>query len=214
MLGNAAKIVRNPLEVDSRLKALGLDVQTVRTIAQKAAAARNEATDIDPVTTPGTLAYIYGVRAIREELLPGGAWQIDRTENIEATYNPSTGKKIVYQNVDVACSANDPQPISGKGEGAKRLVGTQSYLFPYMEKEEEAKANTEVWFLCVSFHEEEFRVELSCPSSIEGKQFGEFAERIHVVTKDCWSNDSVMLDQDDVVDEVNIDFDISRKSKS
>jgi hypothetical protein len=91
-------------------------VDIVTSIARKAAAAKAEALEIDPSSTPGTLAYINGVRAIRMDLLPLG-WRLSRTGNVEATVNDKLGIQICFQNVDIACTEQNPQAISGKGAG-------------------------------------------------------------------------------------------------
>ena len=200
-------IYQEPHNIDSKLSSLGVTRKELIEVAIKAITAKNDAIAIDPINAPGQLAYIYGTRALREMLLPKGSWKIDRTDNIEATLNAAANIRIIYQNVDIACSTQMPKAISGKGNAAKRLVEYNTgYLWPEMEEEFTGQLNTSIWFFCVSTNGDEVRAELSRPSSIEGNQFDDFLERIFILTDNDWnplSDDSV-----DDTDVINLDFDI------
>ena len=172
--------------VHQELRALGLTVEVVTTIARKAAAAKAEALEIDPSSTPGTLAYINGVRAIRMALLPLG-WRLSRTGNVEATVNDKLGIQICFQNVDIACSEQTPQAISGKGSGSRKLIQSgQTELFDRDAPEAvDAFGSTPtVWTVCVSTDSKRLRAEVSCPEAFEGNQFEGFSKRIWVVDED------------------------------
>ena len=179
-------IYDKPRLVATRLAPLGLDRDALVQVVLRAVAARNDAVAIDPINAPGLLAYIYGTRGIRHYLLPKG-WKMDRSENLEATVNPQTGTRLIYQNCDICCDASrEPRPISAKGAAAGRLVEhLNGDLFPELIAEARAVAAApgKVWFLCVSVDNEEIRAELSCPKRLEGKQFGEFHERIYLLQK-------------------------------
>ena len=75
-------------------------------------------------------AYINGVRAIRMDLLPLG-WRLSRTGNVEATVNDKLGIQICFQNVDIACTEQNPQAISGKGAGSRKLIQNGVQLRSY-----------------------------------------------------------------------------------
>jgi len=171
-----------PSDISSRLASLGLNRNDLLQVVLEAAAAKNEAVSIDPINAPGLLAYIYGTRSIRRCLLPNG-WEIDRSENIEATLNPVTGTRLIYQNCDVCCdSLREPKAISAKGAAAGRLVDNHNAdLFPELLEKTRRELNGNVWFLCVSIDGDDVRAELSCPGSIDGRQFGSFIERIYLV---------------------------------
>ncbi len=215
-----AKIYEQPYEVRSRLSDLGLVQGELNRVAEMALMARNESTDNDPISAGGLFSYIYGNRAIREILRPQG-WEIDRTDNIEATYNPKTGIKIIFQNVDVAAVVwRAPRAISGKGRGAERLVlNASGYLFPEYEEEERQRIETlsrrlgSVWFLCVSVREiegeQELRAELSNPRPFEGGQFGEFNERIFILSGGGFDDPA----DDERVDGPDEDFEIEISRK-
>jgi len=212
-----SKITRNDPEVHSRLTELGLSKPDLVRIVQEAVSAKNESVPIDPLNAPGTLAYIHGIRAKRQVLLPQG-WEIDRTDNIEATYNPITNIKLVYQNADTAADPiQEPKAISGKGTAADRMVdqGQQTFLFPDMQKEEEelhAKVNSSIWFLCVATKDDDVMAELSCPKSIDCKQFNGFHERIFIVKSGDWNNPNGLGSHDDDSFDVQ-DFEISISRK-
>ncbi len=76
-----------------------------------------------PANAPGTLAYIYGVNELRQQLLDEN-WKVDRTCGIEAVVNRTLGLRISYQNVDQACDAHfPPTPRSAKGSASESLCG-------------------------------------------------------------------------------------------
>lgn len=176
-------IINEGYSVQQELHALGLTVDIVSTIARKAAAAKAEALEIDPSSTPGTLAYINGVRAIRMELLPLG-WRLSRTGNVEATVNDKLGIQICFQNVDIACSEPNLQAISGKGAGSRKLIQKgQAELFDRDAPEavDAFGSVPTVWAVCVSTDSNRLRAEVSCPEAFEGNQFEGFSKRIWVV---------------------------------
>lgn len=179
-------VISEEFRVQQELRALGLTSEIVRSIARMSAAAKAEALEIDPACTPGMLAYIKGVRGIRLELLPLG-WRIGRPGNVEATVNDKLGIQICFQNVDVACTDQDPQAISGKGAGARKLVQQgQTELFDRADpKAEDAIGSVPtVWFVCVSTDSERLRAEVSCPEAFEGNQFEQFSKRIFVLDEE------------------------------
>lgn len=175
------KIHDNADSVALRLAALGLEYVPLLQVVSKAVTARNDSVETDPINTPGQFAYIYGTRAIRQYLLPKG-WNIDRSENIEATVNPHTGTRLIYQNCDVCCSSSRaPRAISTKGAAACRMLDYHNGdLFPQLLAEAQSLASGNIWFLCVSVSGDDVRAELSCPGKLEGKQFSEFRERIYL----------------------------------
>lgn len=208
---SSAHIFQESWEVDPKLSLFGVTKQELITVALKAIAAKNDATPIDATNAAGILSYLFGLRAIRMLLLPKGGWEVDRTSGIEATFSRALNIKIVFQNVDVACASQEPKAISRKGPGTKKLLENRSgYLWNYMEKEDEARENKNIWFLCVSSKDGEIRAELSLPCSIEDQQFGSFRERIFILTKNDWDpldDDSLDFDGDEQ------DFDITVTKK-
>lgn len=179
-------VINEGFSVHQELRSLGLTVDIVTSIARKAAAAKAEALEIDPSSTPGTLAYINGVRAIRMALLTRG-WRLSRTGNVEATVNDKLGIQICFQNVDIACAKQNPQAISGKGAGSRKLIQNgQAELFDRdaPEATDALGSTPTVWVICVSTDSKKLRAEVSCPDIFEGNQFEGFSKRIWVVDED------------------------------
>lgn len=207
-------ILEKPLEVASRLSELGLTAEELKEIAFKAVSARNEAVPVDPLFTPGMFSYIHGVRAMRTTLMLKDGWEMDRGGNMEATFHEQLGVRIYFQNVDKACSSAIPKAIAGKGRAAKQLIEQQNlYLFPEMEAEFQARENTEVWYFCVSVHDEEFRAELSRPRDIVGDQFHSFIERIFIVHGEGWLLDpATTQDHEHEAPEPELEITITRKT--
>lgn len=195
-------------EVESKLSVFDITKEALRDVALEAAAQRNNATLLHPINAGGMFSYMWGTKALRQALLPKG-WKIDRTNGVEAVSHKTKNLTLVFQNVDVACGENAPLALSSKGEGSKSLVeNNHPYLFDYMQREDDEKANKNVWFFCVSFHGDEIKAELSLPESIEKGQFGEFIERIFVISDDDWlASERIDHNADQHLDETE-DFDI------
>lgn len=186
MIQQTPIVINEGFSIHQELRSLGLTVDIVTSIARKAAAAKAEALEIDPSSTPGTLAYINGVRATRMELLPLG-WRLSRTGNVEATVNDKLGIQICFQNVDIACTGQTPQAISGKGAGSRKLIQSgQTELFDRKAPEavDAIGSAPTVWVVCVSADSKRLRAEVSCPEAFEGNQFEGFSKRIWVVDED------------------------------
>lgn len=179
-------VIERSNEVESELETLGLTPEIVRVIAEASSGAKAEALPIDPITAPGTNAYHAGVRAIRRLLLPKG-WRMSRNGNIEATVHDRLGIQLLYQNVDQACTDKDPQAISKKGAGARRLIqaGLQGELFGSratgMTKTDKIGTKPIVWLVCVSSNEFGLQAEVSCPEVFDGEQYENFSKRIWVL---------------------------------
>lgn len=187
MLQPKPVVVNEGPRVREELGKLGLTPDVVRTIARKAAAAKSEALEIDPSSTPGTFAYIYGVRAIRMTLLTFDGWRLSRAGNVESTVNDELGIQVCFQNVDIACTDRHPQAISGKGAGSRKLIQDgQAELFDREATEavDAIGSTPTVWVLCVSTEGKKLRAEVSCPEAFEGNQYDGFSKRIWVVDED------------------------------
>lgn len=188
----ADRIVAQDYEVSSRLHDLGLSASELIGVVHQAVAAKANFVLNHPLNAAGQLSYIYGTGALRDALRTKG-WQIDRTGNIEATYDPKTGIKIVFQNADSACEDNrDPKAISDKGPAATKAVDLgQTNLFPEYEtedKEKRTRENAALWYLFVHINGDDVRAELSFPKQIEDKQFKGFNERIYLIKPGEWTS--------------------------
>lgn len=186
MFNRKLVIVNDESEVKSSLHTLvGLTPEIVENVAMAVSVARTNSLAVDPCNAPGIQAYIYGVRNIRLQLLPLG-WRMSRVGNIESTVNDELGIQLCFQNVDQACRDQDPEAISEKGSGSRKLIydGRQSELFGNVSEVARKKygSTPTVWVICVSVDEENnVCAEVSCPKIFDGKQYNGFSKRIFVV---------------------------------
>ncbi|MHC2241524.1 hypothetical protein [Bradyrhizobium elkanii] len=188
----ADRIVAQDYEVASRLDQLGLSASELISVVFQAVAAKANFVLNHPLNAAGQLSYIYGTGALRDVLRPKG-WQIDRAGNIEATFDPTTGIKIVFQNADSACEdGRDPKAISDKGPAASKAVDLgQGNLFPEYEeedREQRRRENAALWYLFVYINGDDVRAELSFPKRIEDGQFKGFNERIYIIKPGEWAS--------------------------
>ncbi len=205
-------VVRAEWQVDQGLRAIGLTREIVRQIAYAAAGARADAMEVDPSCAPGMLSYIFGVRHIRLLLKPLG-WRISRVGNVESTVNDAIGVQLCFQNVDIACGADDPEAISGKGAAARQLVKSgQGELFPVAPRKPIAAIGSTptVWVLCVSADEYSVRAEVSCPEAFEGNQFDGFVHRLCVID-DTFEPQPTDRRQPDDLDGFDFDIAVTKK---
>lgn len=173
------RIIDDPADVASFLEANDL---TARGIVAVRDAAYMQMVDCSPLmaaNAPGSLAYHYGVLEMRVQFL-GDHWELCREGGIEAIFNPKRNTKIVFQNVDVACSrVTNPKPRSEKGAGAEREC--QANLFEFYgvlapTKVRVPQSGMAVHFIMVA---EDGAVELSRPV-VEDKKFTGFVNRVFV----------------------------------
>lgn len=139
---------------------------------------------------------------------------MSRTGNVESTVHDELGIQLVFQNVDVACEEQDPQAISGKGAGSRKLIesGQQGELFTrsVVPLHKALGVTPTVWAVCVSVSEKQLRAEVSCPKVFQGDQYEGFSKRIFVVSEDL--DPSVKQDSSD--DDYNAeDFEVRIEKK-
>jgi len=211
----ADRIIAQDYEVASRLDQLGLSASELISVVHQAVAAKANFVLNHPLNAAGQLSYIHGTGALREVLRAKG-WIIDRTGNIEATYDPKTGIKIVFQNADSACHDDrDPKAISDKGPAASKAVDLgQRNLFAEFDAEDRAnhkKENAALWYFFVYINGDEVRAELSFPKHIEDGQFKGFNERIYIIKPGEWAS---MMPKVDDNEPPTQDFEINVTRKS
>jgi hypothetical protein len=206
----ADRIIAQDYEVASRLDQMGLSASELISVVHQAVAAKANFVLNHPLNAAGQLSYIYGTGALRDTLRPKG-WVIDRTGNIEATFDPKTSIKIVFQNADSACDDDrDPRAISDKGPAAVSAVDLgQHSLFPEYDAEDQAKrkkANAPLWYFFVYINGDDVRAELSFPKHIEDGQFKGFNERIYIIKGGEWA---AMMPKTDDTEGPAQDFEIN-----
>lgn len=211
----ADRIVAQDYEVANRLEQLGLSAGELISVVHQAVAAKADFVLNHPANAAGQLSYIYGTGALREVLRAKG-WLIDRTGNIEATFDPSTGIKIVFQNADSACDdRRDPKAISDKGPAASKAVDLgQGNLFADFDAEDRAKykmENAALWYLFVYINGDDVRAELSFPKRIEDGQFDGFNERIYIIKPGEWASMMPKVDDNEPPAQ-DFEVNVTRKS--
>lgn len=193
-------------DIDRKLSWFGVTRDELIEVARQTLASRSDEVEIDVRSMPGQLSYLYGTRYLRMLFLKKG-WRIDRAENVESVVSDKLSSKIVFQNVDQACSLfHSPLAISAKGPAANRMISiAQGRLFSPSEAPEVvrpevlSKLNSTVWCFCMSFDGDNVNVELSLPSHLNGNNFSSFLERIFIVSGGEWGG-SIVRESDEFVE--------------
>lgn len=183
------KILTEPHEVVSRLSELDLPEEDLRDAVLAGELGRAECTSLDPVATPGTEAWRWATRRLRERKIPDGWRPVDK-RNLPLTLNPASGVAVAVSSgtVGTGLKEDDRQPTTKNPKGSVvdgfvRFHRVQ-LLIPGMEDRlsflPTPKANEMmVWFLLVFFDGETAHSELSLPSSMDESGFiREWNERI------------------------------------
>lgn len=113
-------IASNLLEAQKRLEDFGLSIDQITSVRDSARAAAEDSSPLMPKNAPGTLAYIFGVEALRSQL-QDETWQKDEALGIASVINHDLGIRIGFQNVDRACDITPPMPISKKGPASEQI---------------------------------------------------------------------------------------------
>jgi len=179
------RIVRYEWEVEARLTELGTTKAELIDIAKRAASARADSTDDDPLSGGGLLSWIYGTRAMRHTFRAKG-WKRNSADNIPSVVKKESGLKFIFQNADIAADLlRDPKAISDKKKASERLVAAaQLSLFPEAEEAGEEFADvpcTAYYYFVAVDGDGMITAELSSPRAIEGGQFCGLHERIFII---------------------------------
>lgn len=184
----ATALIQGEHHVANRLSDFGLVAKQLLAVGAKARTWADDASPLMPVNAPGTLAYIYGVMELRQQVLDG-IWQVDRTCGIEAVINRVRGVRIAFQNVDRACDPIfAPNPRSAKGAAAEYLCGPTLFEYAGVEAGPLTGVREDglpTYYLMVG---EDGSVELSNPVISNGS-YVHFNERILISASDSdWAD--------------------------
>ena len=203
------EIIEDPEQVSRILEGWGLSISGVLATRDAAYTHMVDASPLMASNAPGTLAYHYGVLEMRVQFL-GEIWEIDRRGGIEAISTPTDDRKLMFQNVDVACSkVTDPKPRSEKGAEAEREC--QGNLFEFYgiavpEKVRNDKTSRAAHFIMV---DERGAVEVSRPV-LEGGKFIRFIQRLFV--SDGSELEQIKITGSDISEPIDdFDIEISRR---
>lgn len=188
MARSATVIHQHPFDARRRLAELSVSVEAVTSAVLAGYTARLNCTDNDPPFIPGTEAWRFVVRTLRDELLPLG-WRKDDPSNYSLVINDSSQINIVVASSDaLTCAAHgSPRTKSLKGlftEAAVLKNNLETDMFPETVEAELRKAATilsyPTWMLLIHIEDEDCRAELSLPSVYDDRNVTDWAERIFI----------------------------------
>ena len=210
-----ALVYQHAFDARRRLAELGIAPEAISAALRAGWTARLSCTDNDPPFIPGTEAWRFVVRTLREELLPKG-WRKSDPGNYSLISNDARKINVVVATGDslTRIYPGTPKTKSLKGlytEGAIVRNMYQDDLFPETIAEElrvvAAILGHPVWILLIHITDDECRAELSLPSEMDGT-VTEWAERIFI--PDDEGGDLAIKSDDDL----GLDFDVPVKRKA
>ena len=206
---------QSEVEVINKLSALRVTREGLIACAETAISASADVTSNHPNNSRGTYRYHEGTAALRDQFSGMDGWEKETTDNVESILNKELGARIVFKNVDRACSElHLPQPISPQKSASKRSIQTNSLFEPSAIPLTFAPVKDygiKTYFFMVSEKDEEIYAELSLVTELtHAGSFKGIAERVFIVSPDCYTPIEPKNDKSDDGDNEN-DFQISRK---
>jgi hypothetical protein len=178
----------HPFAARRRLAELGVSVVALIKALEAGQLARLSCTPNDPPFIPGTEAWRFVVRTLREELLPRGYRKADPA-NYSLVINDARKLNIVVASGDtmVRSITGDPKTKHLKGLFTEAVIFRNKQiggLFP-AEISEELRTAVSIleyptWILLIYITDDEIRAELSYPDAIEEGQIISWKERIFI----------------------------------
>jgi|HubBroStandDraft_2_1064218.scaffolds.fasta_scaffold16512_4 hypothetical protein len=178
-----------PSDARRRLADLGVSVEAIINSLQAGQVARTSCTENDPPFIPGTEAWRFVVRTLRDQLLPTGAWRKADPANFSLVINDKRKISIVVASGDAFTRRLDDSPKTKhlKGLFTEALVIRNKYiggLFPETLSEElriaVAVLEYPTWILLINITDDDVRAELSYPDEIKDGQIVSWKERIFI----------------------------------
>lgn len=211
-----AAVYQHDFDARRRLAELGVSVEALQRALRAGQIARLTCTENDPPFIPGTEAWRFVVRTLREELLPLG-WRKTDPGNYSLVINDKRNINIVVATGDqfTRVYPGTPRTRSLKGlytEAAIVRNNVDSDLFPETIPEEvrlvASVLGRPTWILLIHISDDEVKAELSYPEEIEEKQIISWSERIFIPEEpDEWA-----ASEGD--DDFGPDFDVPVKRKA
>lgn len=201
-----AEIHSHSFDARRRFAELGVPVEALSKAIAAGHSGRLLCTENDPPFIPGTEAWRFVIRTLRDELLAlGKGWRKADPGNFSLVTNDIHQINIVAANADafVCRTHGNPRTNSLKGlyyQAATARNRIDDDLFPETlpENVRTAAAALEyrTWVLLTHIDDTDYRGELSLPARIEDQKIVEWAERIFV-PKDEDDFGNVALPDDD-----------------
>lgn len=206
---------QSEVNVIRKLDELRLSRDGLIACAEAAISASADVTANHPNNSSGTYRYHEGTASLRDLFVGVDGWAKETTNNIEAIFNKEIGTRVVFKNVDRACSElHLPQPISPQKSASKRSIQTNSLFDPQAIPLTFAPVKDygiKTYYLLVSEKDEEIYAELSLVTEVTHTGFfSGIAERVFIVSPDCYTPIEPKNSTSDGGDNEN-DFKISRK---
>lgn len=177
---------KHAFEARRRLAELGVSYEALTDAVDAGYRARVSCTENDPPFIPGTEAWRFTVRTLRDRLLPLG-WRKADPGNYSLVINDARQLNIVVASADAMTCRPDASPRTNSMKGLYTLAATirnraGEDLFPETLEEEVRRAATVLeyptWLLLIHIEDEVARAELSLPAEMEDGQVVEWFERI------------------------------------
>lgn len=216
MADRSTVLHQHPHDAKRRLAELGISLEALVRAIFAGRTARLNCTENDPPFIPGTEAWRFVVRTLREELLPLG-WRKDDPSNYSLVINDSRALNIVVASADgYTCVPNaSPKTKSLKGlftEAAVLMNTLETDLFPETVVAELRRAASilsyPTWMLLIFIDDEQCRAELSLPAAFDEHNVTAWAERIFIPEIDIDGGVPVKPPADDA----DIDVPVRRKA--
>lgn len=181
-------IYAHPFDARRRLAELGVGVDAIIKALQAGHLARLSCTENDPPFIPGTEAWRYVVRTLREELVSKGYRKAD-PHNFSLIINDARKLNISVASADAMTrnKSGSPKTKHLKGLFTEAVTLRNRHiegLFPEDISEEVRTAISilehPTWILLIYITDEEVRAELSYPDEIEEGQIISWKERIFI----------------------------------
>jgi hypothetical protein len=183
-----AMIYDTPADAMRRLAELGVPLEALQRAVQAGHVARITCTENDPPQAPGTDAWRYTIRALRDELCSRG-WRKADPHNFSLTINDARQINIVVESGDALTRQKhgSPRTKSLKGlyiEAATVRNNIEGDLFPETLSDDLRRIASileyPTWIFLIYITDQEYRAELSLPIAMEGEQITDWSERIFI----------------------------------
>ncbi len=217
-----SSVYSHPYDRDERLSRLGTTREEWIEVTKAVVAGRSGATDNDPISAGGYLAYLLGTRRMREIFRAKGL-EKEALDGIETVVDHKRKLRFAVVSTD-AGTANihrSPRNRTHKGPASKKAVDLNcQYELGLYDRDgnplpgKESGDGYAFWYLCVFDDGESVRAELSSPVEFESGHFVKFSERIFILGADEWDEIIVSDPDEDSRDEDSdgdYQIDISRK---
>lgn len=177
-LNNNTIVVVEPIDVDTRLRQLGLALEPLHAALSRGLAAARDCTALHPRSAPGQYMFLETVVGLREHLASRG-WRPYERQNMPLVVDSTGCRAIAVASADEGTGQHlfgNPRTRAEKGPHAtiaiERNLDQTSFHgvgFDLPEQNTEAAGdfNGETWYLIHCIHERELRAELALPTGQE-----------------------------------------------